>query len=69
MLNNWQKLIAMSPGQMARWLLEHTADGLCDTACAVCEYKTDCDGSNDLECKYSDVELIEKFLLQAAEEG
>lgn len=69
MLNNWQKIIAMSPDQMAGWLLEHTADGLCDMACAACECKKDCAGSGELQCKYSDVELIEKFLLQSVAEG
>lgn len=64
MLNNWQKIIAMSPKEMAAFLADNTSSEFADKGCRVCEYKQEC----SCKCRYSNVDLIEKWLHMSAEE-
>lgn len=65
MMNNWQKIIAMSPKEMALFLAEDVAL-LVDKGCALCVESAESCG-DDMVCKYTDAEVIERWLLYAEE--
>ena len=60
-MNNWQKIIAMNSCEMAEWLANNTSSELSDKGCAICERGKIC--NEDLDCCYTDAEIIEKWLL------